>query len=391
MKTNLKLGVLNWIFGLMASLVLCFVHPAFAGDGGDAAAGLSSSENPSDKLIGLKPGVGSQKNLMDKSCVEPGEGAAKLCSEMLTEFEGKLGQFVCADSGGASDIHNTAERASVLRECGSEMRKRSISECAKQMSVCVKGCEKTESEYQKRMQTAQKSELADIIQNKNRARDNVELCQSYFRSKLSLLSASHGEMIAGQQQAQNVADATQSRNSPSNFGGPLGGGAAPPGAGDASKESGGMSPWLVGGIGAAVGGLAGYMIGNNQGEKEGFKEGKQAAEEEAKKKAEEGVVDENGNVDTDGDGVADTDCNKAESAKIEQCRDIFYAKCDSNPEADGCVEFTDAYCKNSQITPDATFCRKLTATNYCANNDSYNKNNCPSCRELANGFNGQYT
>ncbi|MCB0385392.1 MAG: hypothetical protein KDD43_08370, partial [Bdellovibrionales bacterium] len=80
------------------------------------------------------------------------------------------------------------------------------------------------------------------------------------------------------------------------------------------------------------------------------------------------------------------------SATLPNCQESFLVKCDADPTATGCSAFTSHYCDSTGTTqPNAAFCRKQAAHNYCTQSDSVNRNNCPSCREIANNFTGQYS
>lgn len=388
----------------MACIAMGISHRSLAGDGD---GGLAPEAPPSqqrssagDRIAppkfarGVGAGAQTYENMCSKPAVEKNYEKCVIKNDLASR---EIGEAISIPDGSSPEgIQGQstagADRAAVARDVN--LRAGQI--CVSEGRACVEGCRKAAKtlfgEYQAKISCGTQSPdcakaAEDIRANMRRAKDGEKECKEYFEAIVSQYTGQIGSLDSAGSDYGKVGDATRSGAGPGR-GGASGDGAPSNfgqlGGPDAAKNEGsggsGMSPWLVGGIGAAVGGIAGYMFGKNKGEDQGYEEGKKDAEEAAAKKEEE---------DKDGDGSAD--CAKAESATKTECKGTFYAKCDKDPTADGCSDFADSYCKTTDPVPDAAFCRKMSAANYCAKSDSINKGNCMSCREISSGFTGQYS
>jgi hypothetical protein len=162
--------------------------------------------------------------------------------------------------------------------------------CGDEGRKCIIGCREAKKRlltvYKAQLPTSAKPVLMEIQSNMNKAQKGEEICRDYFAKIVTDLGGQAGSLNAAASKSAQVSDLTRSgadggaEAAPSKFDQLGGSGALPK---DGSGGS-GMSPWLVGGIGAAVGGIAGYMFGKNKGEDQGYEEGKKDAEEAAAKK-----------------------------------------------------------------------------------------------------------
>ncbi|MBK9038425.1 MAG: hypothetical protein IPL83_04550 [Bdellovibrionales bacterium] len=391
----------------MACIAMGISHRSLAGDGdGGLAAEAPSGQPESSGSSRIAPprfarGVGAGAQTYERMCSKPAvEKNYEKCVIKNDLASREIGEAISIPDGSSPEgiqEQSTAgsDRAAVARDVN--IRAGQI--CVSEGRACVEGCKKAGKtllgEYQAKVSCGAQSPecpkaAEEIRANMRRAKDGEKECKEYFEAIVSQYTGSIASLDSAGAQYGNVRDATGSSGTGagrggahSEGGGPskfdqLGGGSDSPTPKDSSGGS-SMSPWLVGGIGAAVGGIAGYMFGKNTGEEEGYEAGKKDAEEAARKEEE----------DADGDGSAD--CAKAESATKTECKGTFYAKCDKDPTAEGCSDFSDSYCKTTDPVPDAAFCRKMSAANYCSKSDSINKGNCMSCREISSGFTGQYS
>lgn len=352
----------------------------------------SSEEDGSGTKDVLAPpifpkGVGEGSEIYEGLCRKPAINENyRNCVTIPNRISVETGQVLVSESVlTGNGISSGGDTAAASQEVGDLLNRKTAQACADEWRKCISGCEKAKQELNKRLSarlnTAAREELVQIASNKGKADKGKEICKDYYGKIVTALGGSADILNSAASRSAKVAELTRSgadggaEAAPSNFG-QLGGRDAANNEGSGGSS---MSPWLVGGIGAAVGGLAGYMLGKDKGEDQGYEEGKKDAEEAAKKEEE----------DRDGDGTAD--CAKAESATKTECKGTFYAKCDKDPAADGCSDFADSYCKTTDPVPDAAFCRKMSAANYCSKSDSINKGNCMSCREISSGFTGQYS
>lgn len=388
----------------MACVAMGISHRSLAGDGdGGLAAEAPPSQQESSVATRIPPprfarGVGSGTQIYENMCSKPAvEKNYEKCVITNDLASREIGEAISIPDGNSPDgiqEQSTAgaDRAAVARD----VNIRAGQVCVSEGRACVEGCKKAAKtllgEYEAKtkcgIQSPECRKAAEEIRaNIRRAKEGEKECKEYFEALVSQYTGQIVSLDSAGSDYGKVGDATRSGAGPGR--GNAHGDAAPSnfdqlgGSGSTKQNdsSGGssMSPWLVGGIGAAVGGIAGYMFGKNTGEEEGYEQGKKDAEEAAKKE-EEGE---------DGDGSAD--CAKAESATKTECKGTFYAKCDKDPAAEGCSDFADSYCKTTDPVPDAAFCRKMSAANYCSKSDSINKGNCMSCREISSGFTGQYS
>jgi hypothetical protein len=387
----------------MACIAMGISHRSLAGDGdGGLAAEAPSGQQESSGSSRIAPpkfarGVGAGAQTYEKMCSAPAvEKNYEKCVIKNDLASREIGEAISIPDGTSPEgIQGQstagADRAAVARDVN--IRAGQI--CVSEGRACVEGCKKAANtllgEYKAKIscgtQSPECAKAAEEIRaNMRRAKEGEKECKEYFEAIVSQYTGQIVSLDSAGSDYGKVGDATRSGpgggrggaagdGAPSNFG-QLGG---PDAAKNEGSGGSGMSPWLVGGIGAAVGGIAGYMFGKSTGEEEGYEEGKKDAEEAAKKEEE----------DKEGDGSAD--CAKAESATKTECKGTFYAKCDKDPAADGCSDFADSYCKTTDPVPDAAFCRKMSAANYCSKSDSINKGNCMSCREISSGFTGQYS
>jgi hypothetical protein len=390
----------------MACLAMGISHRSLAGDGeGGLASEAPSGQQESSGSSRIAPprfargvGAGAQtyENMCSKPAVEKNYEKCVIKNDLASR---EIGEAISIPDGSSPEgIQGQstagADRAAVARDVN--IRAGQI--CVSEGRACVEGCKKAAKtllgEYEAKtkcgIQSPECRKAAEEIRaNIRRAKEGEKECKEYFEALVSQYTGQIVSLDSAGSDYGKVGGATRSapgggaggalsEGDPSKFDQLGGGGSASPTPKDSSGGS-GMSPWLVGGIGAAVGGIAGYMFGNNTGKEEGYEEGKKDAEEDAKKEEE----------DKDGDGSAD--CAKAESAAKTECKGTFYAKCDKDPTAEGCSDFADSYCKTTDPVPDAAFCRKMSAANYCSKSDSINKGNCMSCREISSGFTGQYS
>lgn len=390
----------------MACIAMGISHRSLAGDGdGGLAAEAPSGQPESSGSSRIAPprfaqGVGAGAQTYEKMCSKPAkEKNYEKCVIKNDLASREIGEAISIPGGSSPEgIQGQstagADRAAVARDVN--IRAGQI--CVSEGRACVEGCKKAAKtllgEYEAKIKCGGQSPeclkaAEEIRANMRRAVNGEKECKEYFEAIVSQYTGQIVSLDSAGSEYGKVGDATRSGTG----GGPggahsegggsskfdqLGGGSDSPTPKDSSGGS-SMSPWLVGGIGAAVGGIAGYMFGKNTGEEEGYEAGKKDAEEAAKKEEE----------DKDGDGSAD--CAKAESATKTECKGTFYAKCDKDPTAEGCSDFSDSYCKTTDPVPDAAFCRKMSAANYCSKSDSINKGNCMSCREISSGFTGQYS
>lgn len=371
------------------------------------AAGLvfqaqtSSGEEGSGKNVLAPPifpkGVGEGSDIYEGLCRKPAIGDNyRNCVTIPNQNSAEAGQALVAERASIEEgMSSAGDTAAAAQQVGDLLNRQTAQICADEGRKCISGCEQAKQELNKllslsaRLNTTERDVLVQIASNQGKAEKGMGICEKYFGEKVAALGGNAELLNSAASRSAKVAEVTKS-GAGGGAGGALSEGGAPSkfdqlGGGSGSTKqndsSGGssMSPWLVGGIGAAVGGIAGYMFGKNTGEEAGYEEGKKDAEEAAKKEEE----------DKDGDGSAD--CAKAESATKTECKGTFYAKCDKDPAADGCSDFADSYCKTTDPVPDAAFCRKMSAANYCSKSDSINKGNCMSCREISSGFTGQYS
>lgn len=382
MRMNFLVKVLMRVVGatLVAAGLACQAQTSSGQEGeGSGANRLARPDFPK--------GVGEGSKIYEQLCKNPAEREHyQKCvvdtNRASSEAGAAIGLGLGSTTGGISD---GAEEGTNSERVVRDMNLLAADACVDEGRKCIIGCKEAKKRllnvYQAQLPTSAKPVLMQIQSNMNKAQKGEEICRDYFAKIVTDLGGQAGSLNAAASKSAQVSDMTRSgadggtEAAPSKFD-QLGGSGAPPKDGSGGSS---MSPWLVGGIGAAVGGIAGYMFGKNTGEEQGYEEGKKDAEEAAKKEEE----------DKEGDGSAD--CAKAESATKTECKGTFYAKCDKDPAADGCSDFADSYCKTTDPVPDAAFCRKMSAANYCSKSDSINKGNCMSCREISSGFTGQYS
>lgn len=295
--------------------------------------------------------------------------------------------LTCAQADGSA-VRNAGQSTANNNACGAQEQVKTYGICSKLMEKCSSSCGHMKTRFSglaaKENESKNVENAKQAMQNSRASQNAAQQCERVLGAHIKTLEAAVAQSVGGAVQGQRVVDAAQATGG-NNKGGTVPGTGTPntPKDPEESKTPSWLLPTMVGGAALVVG----NMIGQKQGKKKGFEDGKIVGREEAQKEAEESGAD----TDTDGDGVADTDCSTAESATNTKCSDVYLAKCGKDMTADGCTAFSDAYCSQTDPVPDAVFCRKAMAANYCTQSDSINKNNCPSCRELANGFTGQYS
>ncbi|MBK7842165.1 MAG: hypothetical protein IPJ71_00500 [Bdellovibrionales bacterium] len=386
---------------LLCKVLMRVLGAAIVATGLVFQAQTSSGEEGSGKNVLAPPvfekGEGERAEIYEEICRKPAVGEHyRTCVIETNKVSAEAGAVILSTQGSSAEgISGGAQGGTFAEGFGADLNSIAADICVAEGRKCFIGCREAKmtllkflSEARSRVPT-QSSALMQIQLNIGRAEKGMGICRKYFGEKVAALGGNADILNSAASRSAKVADVTKSGagggagGALSEGGGSskfdqLGGGSGSTQQNDSSGGS-SMSPWLVGGIGAAVGGIAGYMFGKNTGEEVGYEEGKKDAEEAAKKEEE----------DKDGDGSAD--CAKAESATKTECKGTFYAKCDKDPAAEGCSDFADSYCKTTDPVPDAAFCRKMSAANYCSKSDSINKGNCMSCREISSGFTGQYS
>ncbi|MCB0365386.1 MAG: hypothetical protein H6624_00540 [Bdellovibrionaceae bacterium] len=335
---------------------------------------------------------GYGKEVYQNDCEKAGYEAYNRCIVKTNANVNALGSWALPACSSGSGINNNSGEGSCVSDFGKQSNAYLAQECTAAGRDCVSKCQKASQKLSKMAQdkvpcansTSQqaaqcKTDGEAASTNARVASEGANVCGEYFADIVKRSSGQTAHMGGAGQQYGDVGDKTRSvaATGASNY--PQLGG--PDGA-KGEKEDDGMNPWMAGALGAGVGGLAGYMFGKKKGEKEGYKKGKKDGEK----------GDDDDDDDDDDDESASNTCDSEESATLPNCQESFLVKCDQDPTATGCSAFTSHYCDSTGTTqPNAAFCRKQAAHNYCSQSDSANRNNCPSCRELANNFSGQYS
>ncbi len=381
---------MNFLVKVSARVVGAIIAAAGLAYQAQASSGEEGSGTGQRPLPEFKKGVGEGSVIYEDLCRKPAENEHyRKCVVDTNRASSEAGAVIVVGQPSTDEgVSTGSEYGQYAETVARDMNLKAAEICVAEGHSCINGCKKAKQKllniYKSQLESATKDKLMQIQGNMAKAEKGEEICRKYFENIVADLGGQAGSLNSAASKSARVSDMTRSgadggtEAAPSKFDQLGGGGSASPTPKDSSGGS-GMSPWLVGGIGAAVGGIAGYMFGKNTGEEDGYEAGKKDAEEAAKKEEE----------DKDGDGSAD--CAKAESATKAECKGTFYAKCDKDPTADGCSDFSDSYCKTTDPVPDAAFCRKMSAANYCSKSDSINKGNCMSCREISSGFTGQYS